>query len=200
MPNTQLTAPNAQLAMTSTVAKPVGFLDLPAELRNRIYELHRASYYNNEHISWICEHSSGNPFAYKITRVSRQVRAETVKMFYHGADMSFFLDCPGDYSNAKAWLKLVHPDAVAAAGAITVKAWHSGCTCKYACPLRIVITAGDGEPGAYLPCKCPTAGDQGEKVYAMVDQVLQGLRAAEGATEMTKAALLEIIEAVESYT
>ncbi|KAF2214736.1 hypothetical protein CERZMDRAFT_95128 [Cercospora zeae-maydis SCOH1-5] len=73
-------------------------LELPAELRNRIYELVIPS-------NAIVRIRSGGQNQPGITRASRQLRAEALPMFYDRTRIEFGLEKEREYQAARSWVK-----------------------------------------------------------------------------------------------
>lgn len=70
--------------------KPTGhcyFLDLPPETRNAIYELLQDEHLH--HSITICQSQEPSDVPFPITRISWQIRAECLKMFYSTLSVRF---------------------------------------------------------------------------------------------------------------
>ncbi|KAK5117913.1 hypothetical protein LTR85_008687 [Meristemomyces frigidus] len=180
------------MASTTDQAQGTGFLDLPPELRNQIYVLHKGDTKTPENL-WIYERKEASDFPFAITRVSRQIRAEASSMFYHKMDIELDLIDQAGLENSKEWLELMHSDGLAAIASFTLSASRRGCECASPCTIRVSMEAGKSsvmvrKRGA----KCWVKNGASAKVRVRVAEIVQGVE------RMTKELLLEALEALKA--
>lgn len=114
------------------------FLELPAELRNMIYQhacllhdLNSSQLYLNVKTRKISTHASTKPrIAWGLARTNRQIREEALPILY--SEMTLIicaLDSAADTGAADSWLKIAHSSVLAAIPKIFVMVGSDGQDC-----------------------------------------------------------------------
>ena len=100
------------MARQSSHQRTLTFLNLPAEIRNAIYELHCHSHTPDMQIT-LCHVKGGTDFPLPITRVSQQIRRETLSMCWSIPPFASDLYYRDDVRTCKKWINIVSEEALA---------------------------------------------------------------------------------------
>lgn len=166
-----------------------GLLGLPAELRNHIFALLKEDTHIPEQICTYDKDATAFPFA--VTRVNRQTRAETAAVFYHGIDIKLDMWNRMASETSAEWVKLMHPDALAAVSSVTLSAFRGGLTDSSTCIIKTTIESREGSSSwGKRETGCWVRSGDGARVTAVVADIIQQ------ESKITKAVLLKAMEAV----
>lgn len=128
-----------------------GFLELPAEVRNQVYQLTKSGTEDCKDI-YIHEWKHRDDFPYPLTRVNQQIRVEASMMFYKGVHLHFDIADEEAYQNCKEWIAIIHDMAIPAAASFEIKVAHPRCQCDSPCLLKATVEA-DTEDDSEDECR-----------------------------------------------
>ena len=170
------------------------FLDLSPEIRNNIYHLIHADQCIIGAVR-IKSPKYHDDFPFPITRANRQIRSETLGLFYGSQPFSFFVARNGRSDTSTAWVEAACEDTILSLREITV--W-SHCVCldrDLPIPVAVTFTLdtdGDGQVDM---------GPRGivDSVWNRIQDVFGGLEKVDGRVVMTKLALRKIFRLMRTY-
>ena len=139
----------------TTELTPFRFLDLPAELRDEIYLL-----YFNEPIPlsaipmFLKFHRPDRPYERPITRVSRQVRAETLSVLYSNYTLAIWTDVKPSHPSAillepDTWYHKLHPEKIKFIRRFMLRYWMADSRGSRWRILELEITMSKRDGGSY---------------------------------------------------
>ena len=177
-------------------------LALPPELRNEIYEYLVLDAPEELHI---VKPKHFDRTSFNLTEVNRQLRAETLKMFYHDNELHMSTQTSIHFTKSQAWINLADPVTVAATGIFAIQETYPSCKCGRPCELRIYAALDNiraEKIGTGLkPCdQCRGRRSKGllEALRGGVEDLVEALEVEGGVRVMSKEVLTRMLEVLMS--
>ena len=165
-------------------------LELPAELRLRIYEEIALQQRPNARLTVLSPRCKGtHDFSHPITRVSRTIRWESIPIFYRGLTIVFDVGTTVATTTVNKWCDIIDEDALASIQIF----WARTCSMNQ-CAVVINLANLEDPVSVYNQMSC--CGDMvlEHDVDGMIEERILDLEIVNGKRAMTKVVLRELAD------